>query len=83
MVPFIPFHCDTSFGPIFFFTDEVLPYFLNAFIIVKTVLLKGELLCSFLQDVKQIYDIPRVCMWRFSSKYPADNFLKLVKIATF
>ncbi len=41
MVPFIHFHCDTGFCPIFFFTDEVLPYFLNAFIIVKTVVVKA------------------------------------------
>jgi len=30
---------------------------------------------QFSQDVKQVSDVPWVCVWSFSSKYPPDIFI--------
>ncbi len=37
--------------------------------------IKGDLLCPFLEDVKYIFDVPRVSILSFRSKYPTDIFL--------
>jgi len=40
-----------------------------------SVLLKGRLLCPFLQDVLLVSGVPRMYLWSFSSKYPTVNLL--------
>ncbi len=37
--------------------------------------IKGHLLCPFLQDVILVLGVPRMCLWSFSPKYPADYLL--------
>ncbi len=44
-------------------------------VIYYCISINGDLLCFFLQDVILVSDVPRVCMWSFSSNYLTDNYL--------
>ncbi len=47
------------------------------------VVIKGHILCPFLQDVILVLGVPRMCLWSFSPKYPTDNLLQQLENAIF